>query len=104
MRKLAFGLSLFAAFCLSGCGYNSMQTQDEQVKSAWSSCSELKALCKAAGTSPVCSRAVSTWRRWISKFCSGISCIESPSGLYFPSLKSASPPRAHHSGLFFWRW
>jgi LemA protein len=36
MRKLAFGLSLFAAFCLSGCGYNSMQTQDEQVKSAWS--------------------------------------------------------------------
>src|SRR5260221_4462642 len=27
---------MFSAFGLSGCGYNSMQTQDEQVKSAWS--------------------------------------------------------------------
>lgn len=36
MRSSAFGLSLFAVLLLSGCGYNSMQTQDEQVKSAWS--------------------------------------------------------------------
>jgi LemA protein len=36
MRRSAFGLSLFAVLLLSGCGYNSMQTQDEQVKSAWS--------------------------------------------------------------------
>jgi LemA protein len=27
---------MFSALGLSGCGYNSMQTQDEQVKSAWS--------------------------------------------------------------------
>src|SRR5258707_292929 len=27
---------LFCALSVSGCGYNSMQTQDEQVKSAWS--------------------------------------------------------------------
>jgi LemA protein len=27
---------VFSALGLSGCGYNSMQTQDEQVKSAWS--------------------------------------------------------------------
>jgi LemA protein len=33
MRKLAFGL---AALLLSGCGYNTMQSQDEQIKSAWS--------------------------------------------------------------------
>jgi len=36
MRKSAWALSLFAAILLSGCGYNSMQAQDEQVKSAWS--------------------------------------------------------------------
>jgi LemA protein len=36
MRRSAFGLSLFAVLLMSGCGYNSMQTQDEQVKSAWS--------------------------------------------------------------------
>jgi LemA protein len=36
MRKCAFACSVFAALLLSGCGYNSMQTQDEQVKSAWS--------------------------------------------------------------------
>jgi LemA protein len=31
-----FGLVLGAAVFLSGCGYNSMQAQDEQIKSAWS--------------------------------------------------------------------
>src|SRR6266403_907198 len=35
MRNSAWFL-LFTAFLLSGCGYNSIQTQDEQVKSAWS--------------------------------------------------------------------
>ena len=35
MRNAAW-FWVFSAFCLSGCGYNSMQTQDEQVKSAWS--------------------------------------------------------------------
>jgi LemA protein len=36
MRKLVFGLAAFAGLLLSGCGYNTMQTQDEQIKSAWS--------------------------------------------------------------------
>src|ERR1700692_3981851 len=36
MGKLAFAFVVFAAFLLSGCGYNSIQAQDEQVKSAWS--------------------------------------------------------------------
>src|SRR6202049_409942 len=35
MRNSAWFL-LFTALSVSGCGYNSMQTQDEQVKSAWS--------------------------------------------------------------------
>ena len=35
MRNSAW-LLMFTALSLSGCGYNSMQTQDEQVKSAWS--------------------------------------------------------------------
>jgi LemA protein len=35
MRKLAFGLAAMGLL-LSGCGYNAMQTQDEQIKSAWS--------------------------------------------------------------------
>src|SRR6202051_1890203 len=35
MRNSAWFL-MFSALSLSGCGYNSMQTQDEQVKSAWS--------------------------------------------------------------------
>src|SRR5271165_1318641 len=35
MRNSAW-LLLITAIGLSGCGYNSMQTQDEQVKSAWS--------------------------------------------------------------------
>jgi LemA protein len=37
MRKLALGLAAAAACLLStGCGYNTMQTQDEQIKAAWS--------------------------------------------------------------------
>src|SRR5271166_974599 len=37
MRKiLAFAAAAIAAFALSGCGYNDLQRQDEQVKSAWS--------------------------------------------------------------------
>jgi LemA protein len=36
MRKLLLGLTAFAGLLLSGCGYNAMQTQDEQIKSAWS--------------------------------------------------------------------
>src|SRR5258708_22028578 len=35
MRNSAWFL-VFSALGLSGCGYNSMQAQDEQVKSAWS--------------------------------------------------------------------
>ena len=36
MRNLVLGLTAFAGLLLSGCGYNAMQTQDEQIKSAWS--------------------------------------------------------------------
>ncbi len=36
MNKLGLGLILAAAVLLSGCGYNALQVQDEQVKSAWS--------------------------------------------------------------------
>jgi LemA protein len=36
MRTLGFGFGLAVAILLSGCGYNAMQSQDEQVKSAWS--------------------------------------------------------------------
>src|ERR1019366_4082697 len=35
MRNSAWFL-VFCALSVSGCGYNTMQTQDEQVKSAWS--------------------------------------------------------------------
>ncbi len=35
MRGLSFAVA-GVALLLSGCGYNSLQTQDEQVKSAWS--------------------------------------------------------------------
>ncbi|HWS64356.1 MAG TPA: LemA family protein [Steroidobacteraceae bacterium] len=35
MRNSAWFL-MFCALSVSGCGYNSMQTQDEQAKSAWS--------------------------------------------------------------------
>ena len=36
--KLFLSLLLFALFCVSlgGCGYNALQSQDEEVKSAWS--------------------------------------------------------------------
>jgi LemA protein len=36
MGKLALVLAAAACLLLSGCGYNAMQTQDEQIKSAWS--------------------------------------------------------------------
>jgi len=36
MRNLAFGLAAAACLLLSGCGYNAIQAQDEQIKSAWS--------------------------------------------------------------------
>src|SRR5471032_3401291 len=36
MRKLVIGVAAVAVMLLSGCGYNAMQTQDEQIKSAWS--------------------------------------------------------------------
>ena len=36
MGKLAFAGVVIGMMLLSGCGYNSIQTQDEQVKSAWS--------------------------------------------------------------------
>src|SRR5450631_2128224 len=36
MRKSAWVWTVVAAILLSGCGYNAMQAQDEQVKSAWS--------------------------------------------------------------------
>jgi LemA protein len=36
MRKSAVCLVVFAAWLLSGCGYNTLQAQDEQVKAAWS--------------------------------------------------------------------
>jgi LemA protein len=36
MRIPGLCVALLAATLLSGCGYNSMQAQDEQVKSAWS--------------------------------------------------------------------
>ncbi len=36
VRTGVFALGVVAAVFLSGCGYNSLQTQDEQVKSAWS--------------------------------------------------------------------
>jgi LemA protein len=36
MRKLALGMAAAACWLLSGCGYNAMQAQDEQIKAAWS--------------------------------------------------------------------
>jgi LemA protein len=36
LRTGVFALGVAAAVLLSGCGYNTLQTQDEQVKSAWS--------------------------------------------------------------------
>src|SRR5690554_2624589 len=36
MRKLIAGLVLLHALVLSGCGYNTLQQQDEQIKASWS--------------------------------------------------------------------
>ncbi|MGB6307192.1 MAG: LemA family protein, partial [Steroidobacteraceae bacterium] len=36
MRTWVLGLTAAACLLLSGCGYNTMQTQDEQIKAAWS--------------------------------------------------------------------
>ena len=36
MGKCAWARAVVTGFLLSGCGYNSFQAQDEQVKSAWS--------------------------------------------------------------------
>jgi LemA protein len=36
MRKLFTGFLLIAALALSGCGYNTFQSQDEQVNASWS--------------------------------------------------------------------
>jgi LemA protein len=36
MGKLAFAGVVFGMMLLSGCGYNSIQSQDEQIKAAWS--------------------------------------------------------------------
>src|SRR5471030_2974809 len=36
MRNLAIGCLALVAAALSGCAYNTMQSQDEQIKSAWS--------------------------------------------------------------------
>jgi LemA protein len=36
MRKLLAGFALLALVALSGCGYNTLQAQDEQVKASWS--------------------------------------------------------------------
>jgi LemA protein len=35
MRKLALGVVALTGLLLSGCGYNKMQLQDEQIKAAW---------------------------------------------------------------------
>ena len=35
MRKLVLGMAALAGLLLSGCGYNKMQSQDEQIKAAW---------------------------------------------------------------------
>ena len=36
MRKILTALALTAALTLTGCGYNTFQTTDEQVKASWS--------------------------------------------------------------------
>ena len=35
MRRISLGLLLLAAISLTGCGYNKIQSLDEQVKAAW---------------------------------------------------------------------
>jgi len=36
MRKAWIGFAAFAALALGGCGYNTIQSKDEQAKAAWS--------------------------------------------------------------------
>jgi LemA protein len=36
MREFFFGLTALLALSLGGCGYNTLQRQDEQIKAAWS--------------------------------------------------------------------
>jgi LemA protein len=36
MRRSAVALMMFTGMLLAGCGYNSIQSQDEQIRSAWS--------------------------------------------------------------------
>lgn len=36
LKKLAGWVALLSLLALSGCGYNQLQTQDEQIKAAWS--------------------------------------------------------------------
>src|ERR1700709_2759068 len=36
LRKSGLVLALISTLLLSACGYNSMQTQDEQIKASWS--------------------------------------------------------------------
>ena len=35
MKFLTFLITLLVSFALTGCGYNAMQAQDEQIKAAW---------------------------------------------------------------------
>ncbi len=35
MRTLGLLISILASLALTGCGYNTMQAQDEQTKAAW---------------------------------------------------------------------
>ncbi len=35
MRRYAFWLVILASLALSGCGYNTLQSEDEQIKAAW---------------------------------------------------------------------
>jgi LemA protein len=36
MRKICYALLLLATLSLSGCGYNALQSKDEQINAAWS--------------------------------------------------------------------
>ncbi|MBI3392909.1 MAG: LemA family protein, partial [Nitrospirae bacterium] len=35
MRRALFSVSLVLAFTLGGCGYNTLQSTDEQIKAGW---------------------------------------------------------------------
>lgn len=35
MRRVLFAVSLVLAFTLGGCGYNTLQSEDEQIKAGW---------------------------------------------------------------------